>query len=152
MSHNFLTSFQLNKYKKHYNLNENPVNISELEDAQVSGEGATHWIHHGQLGRIGLAGEVDLHPSNGVVHWGLRHVSLRHTDASEQAGNMSDKPGISLLASGHTLLAKPLLITQELMWLRFKSQTESWTMSLSVVSVAAVTLSPTWGWTEAVTR
>lgn len=36
----------------------------------------THWVHHGQLGWIGLTGEVDLHPSNGVLHRGCSHLSL----------------------------------------------------------------------------
>lgn len=39
-------------------------------------EDDTHRVHHGQLWRIGLTGEMDLNPPNGVLQWGCRHLSL----------------------------------------------------------------------------
>lgn len=36
-------------------------------------EGGTHGVHHGQLGRVGLAGEVDLHAPDGVLQRGCSH-------------------------------------------------------------------------------
>lgn len=43
---------------------------------QLGDGGVTHGIHHGQLGWIRLAGEVDLYPTDGVLHWRCRHVPL----------------------------------------------------------------------------
>lgn len=43
---------------------------------QLGDGGVTHGIHHSQLGWIRLAGEVDLYPTDSVLHWRCRHVPL----------------------------------------------------------------------------
>lgn len=71
LSANFFWSisvFWVDSYMLTLNQTFWPVNQVMFDD--------THRVHHGQLWWIGLTGEVDLHPSDGVLHRGCSHLSL----------------------------------------------------------------------------
>lgn len=63
-------------------------------------EDVTHWVHHSQLGWICLAGEADLHPSDGVRHRRRGHLllflfpgnSAKNKKQNKKRKKTSDKP------------------------------------------------------------
>lgn len=59
-------------------LNTQTSGVQMLCDWSVHGavEDVTHRVHHSQLGWIRLAGEADIHPSDGVLHRGRGHLLL----------------------------------------------------------------------------